>query len=240
MADKYDIYDKDGRKVGTAERRLSPYEQGERAWQQIGIWFIIFLICGGLVVAIPYWIILKLAGLTKRYPAIMVPIYVFALILMVVMLFWYSSATTATRQQASVDITAHTQAVSYDHNKLISTRGFRLRYEVARKTDAGRTKMQVDLPVTFSDCPADVFNATTVTALFRGEFTLQSSSRPTADEIFLTNTDDNRRIDEYYCPESDCKDQTKRTCKTYALGTPIYKVETLGSWVPIATDTPKP
>lgn len=230
MADKYDIYDKDGRKVGTAERQLSPYEQGERAGQQIGIWFIILMICGGFVIAVPYWIILKLARLTKRAPGIMVPLYVFALILAVVMLFWYSSATTASRQQAVADITAHAQSVRYDFNKMISVRGFRLSYSVTRKTADRRTKMQIDLPVTFTDCPAGVFSGTTITALFRGEFDIESITKPQTGEIFLQHTDDNRHIDEFYCPESSCKNQTAQTCKGYAIGEAVFKTQTLGSW----------
>lgn len=35
MSDKYDIYDEHGRKIGTAKRKLSSYEQGQRAGEQL-------------------------------------------------------------------------------------------------------------------------------------------------------------------------------------------------------------
>lgn len=35
MADKYDIRDQSGRKIGTAERRLSSFEEGQRAGEQL-------------------------------------------------------------------------------------------------------------------------------------------------------------------------------------------------------------
>ncbi|GIV78800.1 MAG: hypothetical protein KatS3mg050_3194 [Litorilinea sp.] len=64
MNKKYDIRDKYGRKIGTVERKLTPYEQGQAAGEQIigvilllllGIGFLLLLLAGifVLVAAIP-------------------------------------------------------------------------------------------------------------------------------------------------------------------------------------------
>lgn len=45
MSDKYDIYDDRGRKIGEAERQLSPFEQGQRAGQEIaGMAILLYLL----------------------------------------------------------------------------------------------------------------------------------------------------------------------------------------------------
>jgi hypothetical protein len=229
MGDKYELRDKDGRKIGTAEKQLTPVEQAQRGGEQAALWLIIFAIFGGFVILIPAWIFIKVAQLTGRYPKIMVPLIIAAIAVPTYAVITMTAQANALTSLIKVQ-TINVRYTTVEDNRRV----FRIEYQISNTdTNPKNLAIRVQVPVTFSDCPRDKDRKTEHAMIFGGLPSDTSvirniyvPSQGSIKDIALAETSDQGGpAASYICASEGCSkwpDETK--CRTYRIGEPVYKI----------------